>query len=609
MFGHKIERRQTRVATIVVALALLFIGCFSSVSVAKAATIEELQVMIATLMAQIAAMQAAGTPGVHATSTNPLHVGVTITTTDTIRVRSQAGVRAPFLGTQSAGVQGVVVDGPIVADGYNWFKVDYATGTDGWNAGPWLRAATDLPDLKGTYVGYMDGKMFITTENITRADALANCKLNASSNSGSVVRCTWRGVEIFVSTTTKSTPRIIEAMGPADASFVNATIVYGMPTTGMPVVTGPANIGSINWGDGTAAEAVFELISGTQKTVHRKHTYADNGSYTITATGLDGKTDTKTVSISKLPQPKPVVTGLYRGYKGGRLFIETKDIAKADAAANCQTNVTANPTSSYRCEWNGRVIFATGIIYENPDMPVRVLAVTNDKNPLVSGTASGTATVDFAIVNLAGAEVYRSNGNPVADGKWSSEKTTVDLTTGKYTAIAYVNNTEVARRDFAIQLSDTIVGTTTPNRNAFGCARAISGGTFANGVVACYGMWDDGDSFGGDNNMCGNYGEGKIGCQIKTKLCTSGNAKATAYYAGTDLTATRLNTVSARLHTTSEMAKLAVKGLWEYSCTPAPVTPAASSSASGVVLGASTDVYAEIANTLESIKAAIAALK
>jgi hypothetical protein len=589
MFGHKIDRGHMRVATIVVALALLFIGCFSAVSVAKAATIEELQAMITQLMAQIAAMQATsgGTVGAATgTSTAVVHIGTPVTVTSPLRVRVAPGVNALYIATQPIGATGVVIEGPVVKDGYNWFKVDYATGTDGWNVGSWLRERTDLPDMLGTYIGYMNGVQFIKTENISRTDALANCKLNTTNNPTAVVRCTWRGVDIFVSTETKSTPRIVDAMGPADASFVNATIVFGTPTFVAPAVTGPTKVGSINWGDGTTVETVNELITGAQVTVHRKHTYVGSGSFTITAIGLDGKTDTKTVSVSQLPQPKPVTTGLYRGYKNGRLTIETPDITKASALTNCQTIVTANPTLPVRCEWNGKVVFATGVIYENPDMPVRVLSITNAATPVISGTASGTDSVTVVIMQGTIGKVSVSDSIPVVNGQWSGT-VLQSLSNGKYTALVNANNgVEVARRDFTIDLSTTMTATTTPNRNAFGCGRTLVGGTYANGVVGCYGMWDYGDVFGGDHYMCGSYGEGKIGCQIKTNVCTSGYAKATAYYAGADLTATKLNTISARLNTTSDVAKNGIAGLWEYSCTPAPVTPAASSSASGAVLGA-----------------------
>ena len=50
---------------------------------------------------------------------------------------------------------------------------------------------------KGVYRGYMNGRLFIETKSITEADALANCKLNASRNPGSTVRCTWNGKEIY----------------------------------------------------------------------------------------------------------------------------------------------------------------------------------------------------------------------------------------------------------------------------------------------------------------------------------------------------------------------------------------------------------------------------
>jgi hypothetical protein len=619
MMGHTITGHYTRVATIVVALSLFFIGCFSSVSVAKAATIEELQAMIAQLMAQIAAMQttSGGTVGATTgTTTAVVQIGTPVTVTSPLRVRVAPGVNSLFIATQPIGATGVVIEGPVVKDGYNWFKVDYATGTDGWNVGGWLRARTDLPDMLGTYVGYMDGHVFITTKNISRTDAIANCKTNTTNNPGSVVRCTWRGEDIYVSTATKTTPRIVDAMGPADASFVNATIVFGTPTTGVPAVTGPTNVGSINWGDGTAVETVNELITGAQVTVHRKHTYASNGSYTITATGLDGKTDTKTVSISMLPQPKPVTLGTDYIYKNGRLFTSTTDIAKADSMAHCQFAISQNPTASFRCEWNGKVIFSTGVIYENPDIPVRVLSVTNAAYPVISGTASGTDSVTVVVMQNPIGKVAVTATIPVVKGAWSGTLLQ-ESGSGKYTAIVSANGGEVARRDFAIELSTETSATNTPNRNAFGCGRTLTnntlanGGTFANGVVGCYGMWDYGETFGGDHYVCGTLGAGTTGCQIKTSVCTSGYAKATAYYAGSDLTATKLNMVSARLNTTPEIAKNGIAGLWEYSCSAAPtvVTPTSSSTTSGTVLGASTNVYSEIANTLAGIQAALNALK
>jgi hypothetical protein len=50
---------------------------------------------------------------------------------------------------------------------------------------------------RGTYKGYLNGNLFITTENISQADALTNCKLNAANNQTSAIRCTWNDTEIY----------------------------------------------------------------------------------------------------------------------------------------------------------------------------------------------------------------------------------------------------------------------------------------------------------------------------------------------------------------------------------------------------------------------------
>jgi hypothetical protein len=54
----------------------------------------------------------------------------------------------------------------------------------------------------GEYRGYMNGSLFIQTANISEADALSNCQLNARNNPSTKVRCTWGEKEIFNNGTT-----------------------------------------------------------------------------------------------------------------------------------------------------------------------------------------------------------------------------------------------------------------------------------------------------------------------------------------------------------------------------------------------------------------------
>ena len=55
----------------------------------------------------------------------------------------------------------------------------------------------DSASNTGTYKGYLDSNLSITTANISQADALANCKLNAANNPTSSIRCTWNDIEIY----------------------------------------------------------------------------------------------------------------------------------------------------------------------------------------------------------------------------------------------------------------------------------------------------------------------------------------------------------------------------------------------------------------------------
>ncbi len=57
---------------------------------------------------------------------------------------------------------------------------------------------------KGTYIGYIDGQKFITTNDITQKDAYDNCKLDSVNNPKSSFTCTWNGVTIYSSNTTEA---------------------------------------------------------------------------------------------------------------------------------------------------------------------------------------------------------------------------------------------------------------------------------------------------------------------------------------------------------------------------------------------------------------------
>jgi hypothetical protein len=59
------------------------------------------------------------------------------------------------------------------------------------------KTQTCLKKELGLYRGYMGTQNFITTKNISKDDALANCQLNAKKNPGQDISCTWNGALIF----------------------------------------------------------------------------------------------------------------------------------------------------------------------------------------------------------------------------------------------------------------------------------------------------------------------------------------------------------------------------------------------------------------------------
>ncbi len=65
------------------------------------------------------------------------NIGDHIVTTAKLNVRvSPNGKR---IGSQNLGASGVILDGPQFLSGYNWYRVDFTSGADGWVAGNYLK--------------------------------------------------------------------------------------------------------------------------------------------------------------------------------------------------------------------------------------------------------------------------------------------------------------------------------------------------------------------------------------------------------------------------------------------------------------------------------------
>jgi uncharacterized protein YraI len=60
-------------------------------------------------------------------------------TSDTLNVRSGPGTGYTVIDLMTYGQNGLIVDGPVSADGYTWYELNYVGGTsDGWVAGDYL---------------------------------------------------------------------------------------------------------------------------------------------------------------------------------------------------------------------------------------------------------------------------------------------------------------------------------------------------------------------------------------------------------------------------------------------------------------------------------------
>ncbi|HVM58975.1 MAG TPA: LCCL domain-containing protein, partial [Candidatus Paceibacterota bacterium] len=168
--------------------------------------------------------------------------------------------------------------------------------------------ATASSTALGTYVGYLDGSQFIDTDAISQADALANCKLNASQNPGHALRCTWNGSEIFsVAASLAAVPTITFS---ASASFVGS----GLPVT---LAWNATNAIGCSLSDGSSG-----LATAGSKTVNPATTTA----YVLTCSNVSPGAATSSaskmvkVSVSALEVISSAVNAIARRGQNGQKF-------------------------------------------------------------------------------------------------------------------------------------------------------------------------------------------------------------------------------------------------------------------------------------------------
>lgn len=108
-------------------------------------------------------------------------VGDRIETLYNVKVRSLPSLSGTVLGGQKQGSQGTVVGGPIFADGYWWWQVNYDSGADGWSAEDFLKkvSATGLPPPGSVSTKFIIGDRVEVTDilKVRAAPSLSGARL------------------------------------------------------------------------------------------------------------------------------------------------------------------------------------------------------------------------------------------------------------------------------------------------------------------------------------------------------------------------------------------------------------------------------------------------
>jgi hypothetical protein len=170
------------------------------------------------------------------------------------------------------------------------------------------------------------------------------------------------------------------------------------------------------------------------------------------------------------------------------------------------------------------------------------------------------------IINELEAQIKLQGREPVAPSKTAREAMSVSELQSIIASLQaqVASNQEEDEDDDMVE--EVVVA---PEKNHFACNRSEGRGSLDNTEVACYGVWDYGNSFGGDQHMCGQYSRYELGCTIEVPVCESGVAQATRYYSNRQLgsvSSSNIAVIANNLQTTPEVVREEMAGMWEYTC-------------------------------------------
>ena len=89
-------------------------------------------------------------------------VGGRVKVTSKLNVRKTPSLKSKLLGIQPAGALGTVIGGPVSADGYIWWNINFDSGKDGWSVQNYLiPIATAF--VPGAFSGVTSQSPFVST--------------------------------------------------------------------------------------------------------------------------------------------------------------------------------------------------------------------------------------------------------------------------------------------------------------------------------------------------------------------------------------------------------------------------------------------------------------
>ncbi len=107
-----------------------------------------------------------------------------------VNVRATPSLSGTILGSQLIGIQGTIIQGPTIADGYTWWSINYDTGVDGWSVEnnidllSLVSGVIFTPTLEG--ISSINGRNFTITIN-NAATSIQQAQFTALGNASNQV--------------------------------------------------------------------------------------------------------------------------------------------------------------------------------------------------------------------------------------------------------------------------------------------------------------------------------------------------------------------------------------------------------------------------------------